>query len=253
MKERSAIEAGEIEFFAPYYEGQAYNTTGWRLRLQRELNSLLRVAGRPLKRVLSLGCGDGQFELMLAAHAEHVTGLDISPEAIALAKRMAEQQGVTNAEFRCQPLADLSWNDKYDCIVCLGFLHHVPETDLPNLFRQAHEHLVEGGLFYAEDPNKHGILRLLGRIVLGKKYHRYHTPDERELDPAEIRESMKLAGFVSSKIGYIDLTLIPALFVLAKGPAWPLYGCVVADWVWCHLPGVRRFASGFTSSGFKRT
>jgi predicted TPR repeat methyltransferase len=77
VKERSAIETGEIEFFAPYYEAQAYNTTGWRLRLQRQLHSLLRVAGQPLKRVLSLGCGDGQFELMLAAHAEHVTGLDI--------------------------------------------------------------------------------------------------------------------------------------------------------------------------------
>ena len=77
-KQRNSIEADEITFFANYYEDQAYNPTGWRLRLRRELRSLLHQAGEyHLRRVLSIGCGDGQFELMMAPYAEHVTGLDI--------------------------------------------------------------------------------------------------------------------------------------------------------------------------------
>jgi 2-polyprenyl-3-methyl-5-hydroxy-6-metoxy-1,4-benzoquinol methylase len=249
MKEsqRSNVETEEIKFFANYYEDQAYNPTGWRLRLRRELGSLLRKSGTArLGRVLSLGCGDGQFELMLAARAAHVTALDISPEAIALARRKATDAGVANVEFRCQPLSELSWNETYDAVVCLAFLHHVPGGELPVLLRRVHDHLVPGGFFYAEDPNVHGMLRKVGRVVLRGGYDRYHSPDERELDPVEVTSLLGQTGFRNVKVGYIDFTLIPALFVLAKGPAWPLYGCVAVDWLWCRLP-LARWASGFTT------
>ena len=248
-KQRSRVEADEITFFASYYETQKYNPTGWRLRLERELKSLLRAAhGKRLKRVLSLGCGDGQFELMLAPHVDNVTGLDISPEAIALARQMADKAGVRNVDFRCQALSELDWSETYDCVVCLGFLHHVPEAELPALFRQSRDHLADGGFFYAQDPNVHGVMRSIGRLVMKKEeYDRFHSPDERELDPGEIRDHLTKTGFSTVHIGYIDLTLIPALFVLAKGPTWPLYVCTVVDWIWCRIPVLRRWASGFTS------
>lgn len=246
-KKRNKVEANEIAFFANYYENQAYNPTGWRLRLRRELRSLLRQAGEHrLRRVLSLGCGNGQFELMMAPHAEHVTGLDISPEAIALARRMTANARVDNVEFRCQPLSELSWSETYDTIVCLAFLHHVSPADLLTLLRQIYDHLVPGGFFYAEDPNVHGILRKIGRVILRDGYERYHSPDERELNPSEIVSLLRQTGFTRVRIGYIDLTLIPALFILAKGPTWPLYACTVLDWLWCHSP-LARLASGFTT------
>jgi SAM-dependent methyltransferase len=247
-KKRNKVEADEIEFFANYYENQAYNPTGWRLRLRRELHSLLRRAGKNrLRRVLSLGCGDGQFELMMAPHAEHVTGLDISPEAIALARRRTAEAKVTNIDFRCEPLSELNWAETYDAIVCLGFLHHVPEAELLTLLRQIHAHLVPGGLFYAEDPNVNGVLRKAGRVIWGDdRYNRYHSPDERELDPSQVGSLLRQAGFSTVRIGYIDLTLIPALFILAKGPTWPLYICTAVDWLWCHFV-LARWASGFTT------
>jgi len=247
MTERKTdtVEEGEIEFFERFYGEGAYHPVGWRLRLSRELKSLRRVAGdRPLGRVLSLGCGDGEFELMLAPHAEHITALDISSQAIDIAQRNASRRGVSNVDYRCMPLSDLSWDDQFDAVICLAFLHHVQEEDLPALLLQAYEHLKPGGFFYSQDPNINGFLRKVGRVVLGKNYGKYHSPDERELVPGEIAALLKEAGFGRVRIGYIDVTLIPSYFIMTKGPGAPFYLARAVDWAWCHSP-VARWASGF--------
>ena len=57
---------------------------------------------------------------------------------------------------------------------------------------------------------------------------------------------MKSAGFGAVNLRYIDFTLIPALFILAKRPGWPLRLCVPLDYLWCHSP-LARWASGFVA------
>lgn len=253
MSERKpdTIEQGEIDFFERFYGEGAYHPTGWRLRLSRELKSLRRVAGkRGLGRVLSLGCGDGEFELMLSKYADQITALDISSQAIEIANRNAARRGVTNVDFRCMPLADLSWEDQFDTVICLAFLHHVPEDDLPLLLRAAYDHLKPGGLFYSQDPNIKGFMRKVGRVILRDNYDKYHTPDERELVPGEIATLLKDAGFRRVRIGYIDVTLIPSYFVVTKGPGAPFYLARAFDWAWCHSP-VAKWASGFYASARK--
>ena len=239
------VEEGEIAFFERLYAEGAYHAVGWRLRLARELESLRRAAGDiELKRVLSLGCGDGQFELMLSPFAEQITALDISQQAIEIARRNAARAEVKNVDFQCLALSDLSWESQFDAVICLAFLHHVPEEDTPDLLREAFAHLRPGGLFYCQEPNREGFLRKVGRVVLGKGYDKYHSPDERELVPTQLRRQLRAAGFASIKVGYIDLTLIPAYYVLTKGPSFPFYLRRAVDWVWCHTP-LAPWASGF--------
>lgn len=243
---RSDLDQREIDFFARYYAEQTYHPTGSRLKLQRDLRVLRGAAGaRGLGRVLSIGCGDGEFERMLAPHCERVTALDISPEAIEIASRLASDAGISNIEFRCLPIAALEWTEAFDTITCVAFLHHVT-TELPALLRRIHQHLVPGGLFYSQDPNVHGILRKIGRVVLGPRYDAYHSPDERELDAEEFREQLLAAGFASVEIAPIDLTLVPAMYLLAKKPGWPLYACTAVDRLWCGTP-LGRWASGFAA------
>jgi SAM-dependent methyltransferase len=239
------IEADEIAFFEKLYGEQAYHPIGWRLRLARELNSIRRVVGRDrLGRVLSLGCGDGQFELMAAPFADHITALDISSQAVDIAKGNATRAEVKNVEFHCLPISELSWDSQFDVVVCLSFLHHVPEDDMPQLLQQAFAHLKPGGFFYSEEPNRQGVLRKIGRIVLGSRYDKYHTPDERELVPSELASDLRAAGFRSVRVGYIDLTLIPSYYVVTRGPGAPFYLLRAVDWMWCHSP-VAPWASGF--------
>jgi 2-polyprenyl-3-methyl-5-hydroxy-6-metoxy-1,4-benzoquinol methylase len=251
LPDHTQTESKEIAFFDKYYENEAYNPRGWRLRLEREVRSLRKeMRGETLGRVLSLGCGDGQFELMLAPWARQVVGLDISPQGVEVARRQAAQQGITNAEFRCLSFSDLRWDDQFDTIICLAFLHHVPEDKMPKLLKQCFDHLMPGGFFYAQDPNRNGILRKAGRVLMGSTHDKYHSPDERELVPQELETQLKAAGFAAVKLRYIDLTLIPALFILAKRPSWPLRLCVLVDFLWCHSP-FARWASGFVAVASK--
>ena len=223
---RAQVEQDEVAFFDRYYQSRAYNELGWRLRIDREIRNILRVAGKQkLRRVLSLGCGDGQLEIALARHVGHVTTLDISSQAIDLARRQMALAGVSNVDFRCQPLAELQWDTGFDAVLCLAFLHHLRPDDLPGVLQTASRALAPGGFFYSQDPNAHGALRWLGRRTYGANYHQYHSPDERELAPSELETELKAAGFGQVHLGYIDVTLIPALFILKDGPSWPLRLC----------------------------
>jgi 2-polyprenyl-3-methyl-5-hydroxy-6-metoxy-1,4-benzoquinol methylase len=243
--ESRRIENDERRFFAHYYAEKNYHPVGWRLRLERDAR-LLREAALPgrLGRVLSVGCGDGQFELMLAPSAERVTGIDLSPEAIAAAEAARTAQGIHNVEFHCLSFADLPWDRSFDTIVCLAFLHHVPECDLPHFLATARRHLHPGGIFYAQDPNVHGVLRAVGRTLMGRRYDTYHTPDERELDPDETVSALRAAGFAAVEVRFVDLTLIPALYLWKRGVAWPLRMAAALDRAWCASP-LARWASGF--------
>jgi SAM-dependent methyltransferase len=173
-----------------------------------------------------------------------VTGIDLSPEAIAAAEVARSAQGIQNVEFRCSTLADLRWDHSFDTIVCLAFLHHVPERDLAPFLATARRHLRPGGIFYAQDPNARGILRSVGRKLLGRRYDAYHTPDERELDPEEMMSALRAAGFGAVEVRFVDLTLIPALYLWKRGAAWPLRLAAAVDRAWCASP-CARWASGF--------
>jgi SAM-dependent methyltransferase len=245
--ERSEIEDREREFFERHYEGQAANPAGLRERMRRELRALLRMRGPAgLGRVLSIGCGNGLFELALAPHADAVVGIDISPVAIEQARAAADAQGIANAEFRCLPLSQLRWDERFDAIVCLAFLHHVAEAELDSFLRQVHAHVRPGGFFYSQDPNVRGVLRKLGRLVLGDGYDRHHSSDERELDPADTGTRLLAAGFDAVEIGYIDLTLIPLQYVLPTGHERLMRSLVRVDRIWCASP-FARWASGFNA------
>jgi len=240
------VEAAERAFFAGYYAERRYNPTGWRLRLERDARVLAASApGRRLGRVLSVGCGDGEFELMLAPRADSVLGIDISPEAIEIAQRGKAGSGVTNVEFRCLSVMDLPVDDHFDTIICVAFLHHLPAPVLPYFLAKTYDRLRPGGLFYAQDPNVHGILRHIGRRLMGRNYDKYHSRDERELDPGEVVDALSTAGFADIKVRHIDVTLIPLLYVLLHGPDILLRACAVFDRLWCATP-LAPWASGFS-------
>lgn len=244
---RLAQEDREVEFFDAVYGEGAYNATGNRIKSERELRSILRASpGGSLGRVLSIGCGEGEFERMLAPHAEKVIALDISSQAIELAKQLTAEQRIENLDFQCLSISDLDWDERFDTVICLAFLHHVPEDEVPALLERICEHLEPGGMLYTQDPNVKGLLRAIGRVVLGSSYDRYHTPDERELDPDALRETLLGAGFDRVETVPIDLTVIPAMYMLARQPGWIFHLLAWVDRIFCASP-LGRWASGFAA------
>ncbi|NLK49591.1 MAG: methyltransferase domain-containing protein [Candidatus Cloacimonetes bacterium] len=69
-------------------------------------------------RVLDLGCGSGIIAIMLALQrsAWNVSGIDIQPELIELARENAHRQGLT-INFICDDLRRFTPLDRYDLIV----------------------------------------------------------------------------------------------------------------------------------------
>jgi hypothetical protein len=106
-------------------------------------------------------------------------------------------------------------------------------------------HLRDGGLLQAQDPSEKGVLRTIGRWILGARYDNYHTPDERELDPDRVAELMREAGFTRADVDYMDVFLVPGVQLFPKAPRFVMSFFAPVDRIWCAIPGLDRLASGF--------
>jgi 2-polyprenyl-3-methyl-5-hydroxy-6-metoxy-1,4-benzoquinol methylase len=247
----SRLAESEKSWFAGYYEEERFHPFGMHLRMERDLRLLRKESDRgTLGRVLSIGCGDGRFERMVARHADHVHASDLSPEAIAIARQCAADEGLTNITFEVGAAAELGWEGPFDVVLCMALLHHLPEKEIAPFVQDLFERVAPGGLLYTLDPNVDAILRKVGRIVLGQRYNNYHTADEREIDPRETEEILRQAGFSQVRYLPVDWTLIPVMYLFPRGPNWPLRICGWTDRVCNHLP-FRRWASGFSLAATK--
>jgi SAM-dependent methyltransferase len=106
--------------------------------------------------LLELGCGTGALLAGLARNYA-VTGVDRSPEMLSVAAR-----NVPGARLLQADITALSLPYRFDVVMCMfDTLNHVVTVDgWLGVFRCAHEHLSDGGLFIF-DVNTTGRLKRL--------------------------------------------------------------------------------------------
>ncbi len=106
--------------------------------------------------LLELGCGTGALLAGLSPELS-VTGIDRSPEMLAVAAHT-----VPAARLLQGDITAFSLPDRFDVVICMfDTLNHVQTlAGWLSLFRCAHEHLADGGLFIF-DVNTAGRLRRL--------------------------------------------------------------------------------------------
>ena len=209
-------------------------------RLARDF---LRASGcGPGHRVLSLGCGDGSIELRLAPHVGEIVGTDISSVAIGQAKARAEAAGLRNASFFSSDEMDPG---RFDAVAAFAFLHHLDDAAIRATLAGARKALRRGGVFYSADPSRRRVIGLFTGLVRGT-YERYHSPDERELDPEALAALVKDAGFSSVRIGYTDYFLGPLAWLAPRTPSWLGGPLETLDNAALRLPLLRRYASSFS-------
>lgn len=108
--------------------------------------------------LLELGCGTGALLAGLAPELS-LTGIDRSPEMLAEAART-----VPGARLLQSDMTSFTLPYRFDVVICMfDTLNHVVTADgWLAVFRCAHEHLSDGGLFIF-DVNTTGRLRRLER------------------------------------------------------------------------------------------
>ncbi|MEM9790338.1 MAG: class I SAM-dependent methyltransferase [Planctomycetota bacterium] len=87
---------------------------------------------RPTDHALDLGCAEGLITLEIARRVASVHGVEIQPQRVAAARRIARRQGVANATFEEGSVVDHPIETKgYDVVFCLGVIQHLHGGDVP--------------------------------------------------------------------------------------------------------------------------
>ena len=88
-------------------------------------------------------------------------------------------------------------------------------------------------------------MRYFAGLVRGT-YQRYHSPDERELDPAALAALAATAGFSPVTISYSDYFLGPLAWLAPRTPRALAPALAALDDLMLKAPFVRRYASSFS-------
>lgn len=161
--------------------------------------------------ILEYGCGDCSYVARLSEWGGRVTAIDISDEAIAVARTLAAEGGfLEGTSFACMNAEELSFpDDSFDLIVGRAILHHL---DLDKAYRSIARVLRPGGTAIFLEPLGHNPLINL---------YRNFTPHLRTVDehPLMMRDlDQARRHFGGLKLDYFTLLSIGAL-AFAKAPA----------------------------------
>jgi SAM-dependent methyltransferase len=233
----------ELEYHEKLYGGfaQAHFARPAVRALRRHMaRRILAAAGAgPESRVLSMGCGIGDTELLLAPHVREIVGVDLSPAAIRQARADAAAAGVRNARFE----EGTGASGHYDLVIAIFFLHHLPDDDLAAFPGTLKQMLAGGGTFYSLDPSRRRLSGAVGRLLVPGLMKKYQTADERELDPGATAALFRRAGF-DTHVAMYDFGSSPLAGLLPGWGAGYRVARVIDDAI-LRMPLLRRLGSNF--------
>ncbi|MBI4022827.1 class I SAM-dependent methyltransferase [Candidatus Berkelbacteria bacterium] len=142
------------------------------------------------ERIVELGCGPGWLSLFLAQLGYTVTGFDLSPQMIAVAKEKAKQAGVAVTFVVADMEAPIALEpaDRVDVVLIYDALHHC-QADEPAL-RSAAQRLRPGGVLILAEPNR-AHASDPAAVAATKRF----GVTERGLDAAALARSCRQVGF----------------------------------------------------------
>ncbi|MGA7930530.1 MAG: class I SAM-dependent methyltransferase [Candidatus Sulfotelmatobacter sp.] len=186
------------------------------------------------KTVLDLGCGKGENLVPLSRKGAHVTGIDISPDLIELARKRIATSGI-EAEARVGSACDTGLPDEsLDAIFCIALIHHL---EIPRVRDEMLRILKKEGFVILSEP-----------IRFSRVYDRLRTllPPRGEISefehPLTKEQFASMVGpFTVEGLRYFRLPIVP-LVEQAKG-ATSHSTRRLSAWVIHNFPATRHFAT----------
>ncbi|WP_336116563.1 class I SAM-dependent methyltransferase [Streptomyces sp. PTD9-10] len=125
----------------------------------------LEEAGLISGAVLDAGCGTGEDILHLAGKGYSVTGLDLSSEAVAIARRKAEERGL-DATFAVANALELAgYEGRFDTVVDCGLAHSFDADRLRTYAAALHRVCRPGALVHVLEVSDRGAAQMQARLA----------------------------------------------------------------------------------------
>ena len=216
----SQNKESEITFFDSHGAADAYDVFTPATN-EYLIDAFVRLSGLPPgSRVVDLGCGSGVFTNVLHQRGYRCSGLDLSPNLIAIARAKFSGIDFVEGDIERLPFPDGS----FDGVLLSGVLHHLPDPSrcAAEVFRI----LRPRGKFVAFDPNRMNPFMYLYRDRSSPFYSSVGvTENERPVLAQEIAATFRAAGF---RVGSEFLSGLKYRYVASGKVRWllPLYNAI---------------------------
>jgi SAM-dependent methyltransferase len=171
---------------------------------------LLRYVS-PATEFLELGCGTATLTLSLAGCISRLVGLDISDEALLLARNQQRRLKVRNAEFVKGDCRDVPYTERFDLVWSAGLIEHFFDQDIA-IVQQHLKALKPGGVVLMSVPYAYSLHRLhyvLTRPILLRRF--WPWSDVRHFQRFYTHDDLKRLG---QRTGYpFRVFLLPPSFL----------------------------------------
>jgi len=146
--------------------------------------------------VLDVGCGGGILAESLARKGGQVTGIDIAPRVLAIAKLHLHESGL-EVGYQEKTVEDMAQESPaaFDVVTCMEMLEHVP--DPASIIQSVRNLLKPGGHAFFSTLNRTPLAFALGIVgaehiarLLPRGTHRY----DRFIKPSELSSWARRAG-----------------------------------------------------------
>lgn len=174
-------------------------------------------------KILDVGCGVGTMALYFAVHGAEVTGVDISPRAVHIARAAAKDLKLNNVTFVNGEVE--KGTGQFDLILCSEIIEHVP--DEIGFLKLIRSNLKKNGKLVLTTPSRENLLYSLGYY---KKFDA-EVGHLRRYTMKSLPESLAKAGLSPIVFRGVEGPLRNILFTskfgvvirFIKGPLIPLF------------------------------
>jgi SAM-dependent methyltransferase len=119
--------------------------------------------------ILDLACGYGRHTNRLAALGHQMTGVDLMPGFISLARQDAERRGV-RVDYRQGDMRNITFNQEFDrAMILFTAFGYFEDAENEEVVRRVAQALKPGGLFIVDFPNRDTFLRNFMPYIVTEK------------------------------------------------------------------------------------
>ncbi len=147
-----------MHWFEEWFDSPLYDLL-YANRNEQEAAQLAELIKQEIPRteypdILDLGCGRGRHSLTLAGLGYNVTGIDLSENAIQVAREKAEMKGIQKVNFMVRDMRN-PLPERFDAVVNLftSFGYFNDDNENIRVFKSVSEMLRKDGIFFMDYMN----------------------------------------------------------------------------------------------------